>query len=72
MSLRYEKVKKSPTVFLRLFGVTPHQFEKIIKEVAPLWDREVLGAYKRPGRDFKLSLEDMVLLLLVYYRSYVS
>ena len=72
MSLRYKKIKKSPTVFLRLFGVTPLQFEKIVKELSPLWNRKVLGSYKRPGRDFKLPLEDMVLVLLLYYRSYVT
>ena len=72
MSLRYEKVKKSPTIFLRMFGITPLQFETILKELQPLWDKKILGSYKRPGRDFKLPLEDMVLLPLLYYRSYVS
>lgn len=72
MSLRYEKIKKCPQVFLKLFGVTPVQAEKIVKELEPIWDKKVIGRYKRPGRDFKLSLEDMLLILLLYYRSYVT
>jgi len=72
MSLRYAKIKKHPNIFLRLFGVTPVQFEQIIEKLTPLWEKEVLGKYKRPGRDFKLDLEDMVLMLLLYYRSYMT
>ena len=32
----------------------------------------VISGYKRPGRDYKLDLSDMVLMLLLYYRSYVT
>jgi hypothetical protein len=70
MSIKYTKIKNHPTIFLRLFGVTPLQFEKIIQTLRPLWDEKVLNSYKRPGRDFKLPLEDMVLATLLYYRSY--
>lgn len=70
--VRYNKVKKRPSIFLKLFGVTPEQADFIIREVKPLWEKKILGAYKRPGRDFKLDLEEMVLMVLVYYRSYVS
>ena len=72
MALKYTKVKEHPTIFLRLFGITPYQFEKIIIQLEPLWEKRILGVYKRPGRDFKLSMEEMVLLTLLYYRSYVS
>ena len=72
MSLSYKKIKKSPSTFSRLFGITVPQFEVIMKKLCPLWDRKVISKYKRPGRDFKLSLEDMVLMLLLYYRSYIT
>ena len=29
-------------------------------------------SYKRPDRDYKLELSDMILMLLLYYRSYVT
>ena len=72
MSLRYKKIVTHPTVFLRLFGVNAVQFTEIVQKVTPLWERKVLGKYKRPGRNFALSLEDMILMILLYYRSYVT
>ena len=72
MTLRYIKVKKKPTTFNRLFGVSASQFETILTKVDPLWQRKVIGKYKRPGRNYKLDVEDMLLMLLLYYRSYIS
>lgn len=65
-------MKKRPSIFLRLFGISPLQFEKIMKKMHPKWKEKVLSQYKRPGRYFKLDLEEMVLMLLLYYRSYIS
>lgn len=72
MSLRYEKLKVRPVTFLGLFGMTVPQFEEIMKTFTPLWERQVLAAYRRPGRHFKLGLEEMVLIVLLYYRSYIT
>jgi hypothetical protein len=70
MSLKYTKIVSHPTIFLRLFGVTPVQFHEILVKVSPLWQRHILGKYKRPGRNFVLSLENMLLMVLLYYRTY--
>jgi hypothetical protein len=72
MNLRYTKIRKSAKTFHRLFGVTPQEFEIIVKKVEPKWHESVISGYKRPGRDYKLDLSDMVLMLLLYYRSYVT
>jgi transposase len=72
MSINYTKLRKRPVTFLRLFGVKPQQLDVIVQKVTPLWEKRVLGAYKRPGRDFKLSLEEMTLMVLLYYRSYTT
>ena len=72
MALRYNKVKKKPTTFNRLFGVSVLQFEVILAKVDPVWHCKVIGKYKRPGRAYKLDVADMVLMLLLYYRSYIS
>lgn len=72
MSIKYIKIKKKPTTFNRLFGVSVPQFEIIMAKVNPEWNRRVLDQYKRPGRHYALRLEDMVLMLLLYYRSYIS
>lgn len=72
MSLRYNKIKKNPTIFNRLFGMSPQQFEEILRKVERRWQKKVIGAYKRPGRDYKLDVSDMLLMLLLYYRSYIT
>lgn len=72
MSVRYIKMKKKPTIFNRLFGVSVSQFEAILSKVDPLWQKKVVGRYKRPGRDYKLDVADMLLMLLLYYRSYIT
>jgi hypothetical protein len=68
----YLKIQKKPTTFRRLFGVSVQQFEGILSKARPEWDRRVLARYKRPGRPYDLDLADMILMLLLYYRSYVS
>lgn len=72
MSLRYTKIRKNPKTFQRLFGLSVEQFEIVLQKVAPKWESTVISSYKRPGRDYKLDLSDMLLMLLLYYRSYVT
>jgi hypothetical protein len=72
MSLRYTKIQKSPRVFKKLFGISVDEFRVILSRVEPEWQRQVIGGYKRPGRDYKLEVADMVLCLLLYYRSYTT
>ena len=72
MTINYTKIKSKPAIFLRLFGVTPQQLEQIMKKLTPLWGKRVVSHYKRPGRNSKLSLEEAVVMLLLYYRSYTT
>jgi IS5 family transposase len=72
MSLKYAKVKKHPAIFKRLFGVSVNEFEIILSKTEGEWQKKVVKRYKRPGRDYKLDLADMILMLLLYYRSYTS
>jgi|SRR6478609_708830 len=72
MSIRYNKIKNNPTIFKRLFGVSVSEFDRILWQVEPLWHKRVVKRYKRPGRDYKLELPDMLLMLLLYYRTYTT
>lgn len=72
MSLSYAKIAKKPTIFNRLFGITVEQFIIILTNIAPEWQKCVIGRYKRPGRYYKCDLADMLLMLLLYYRSYIT
>ncbi|WP_202149786.1 helix-turn-helix domain-containing protein, partial [Candidatus Sarmatiella mevalonica] len=56
--------------FLRLFGMELEKFEIIIKKLEKIWDKRVVGQYKRLGRNYKLGLEEMTLMLLMYLRTY--
>ena len=72
MSLTYQRLSKKPEVFLRASGITVALFEEVIEQLRPVWEKEIKGVYKRPGRNFKMSLEDIVLMMLIYYRTYTS
>lgn len=72
MSLSYKRLARSPKTFLRATGITIVMFEEIMTKLRPLWNKEIKGAYKRPGRNFKLPLEDILLMFLLYYRTYTS
>ena len=72
MSLRYDRIKNHPRTFSRLFGLSVDQFDTIIDKVTPLFKAKVIDVYERPGRPFKLTVPDLILMVLLYYRSYVS
>ena len=72
MAIRFEKISKHPTVFNRIFGVSVGQAQSIIDKVRPLWAEKIIASYKRPGRNARLALADQVIMLLLYYRSYVT
>jgi hypothetical protein len=63
---------KKPRTFNLLFGVSVCQFEEISGKVKDQWINSVLGRYKRPGRPYDHALEDMILMLLLYFRSYIT
>lgn len=72
MGITYLKTRKHPNIFLRLFGVRPTEFEVICRAIEPLWEKEVLDRYKKIGRRYKLSVPEMVMMLLMYYRTYTT
>lgn len=70
MSISYKQIKNHPRIFLRLFGITAQKFKILSSKLKPLWDKAVMSKYKRPGRRYKLSLDQMLMMLLLYYRTY--
>jgi hypothetical protein len=68
--MRYEILKKKPAS--SLFGVKVEEFEGIREKVAPQWASEIIEKYAGPGRFFKRGLGEMILLLLLYYRHYIT
>ena len=80
--LSYDRFSKKPLLFKSFTGLTVQEFDDIYdKEIAIRYDRrEIQRLSKRKdrkrgigaGRPFKLHLSDRFLMLLVYYRLYIT
>ena len=78
--LNLEKLMKRPKTFRSLTGLSPEEFRKLAKEVKPLWEEAEIRRKSRKerkrkigaGRKYKLSFEQSLFLLLLYYRTYVN
>jgi hypothetical protein len=81
--LSYERLSKKPILFKSFTGITVQEFDDIYnKEIAKKYSKhEIQRLSKRKkdrerdmgaGRPFKLDLENRFLMLLVYYRLYIT
>lgn len=73
------KLKQHPKTFTRLFGISPDKFDELVMNIHPLWVKAESKRLRHPrkikkggGRRYKLALEEMVAMLLLYTRAYVS
>jgi DDE superfamily endonuclease/Helix-turn-helix of DDE superfamily endonuclease len=74
-----ERLLRVPATFRRLTGLNPEAFARLLGEVEAGWQQDRDRRAKRPGRRRKpgagrkpaLALADRLLMLLVYYRTYV-
>jgi hypothetical protein len=77
---RTSQLKRQPKVFRSLTGIRVENFNKLYKELLPIYTKSEikrLSSKKRErnlggGRKKELELEDQLLLTLIYYRHYVS
>lgn len=75
-----KKLKKRHASFRRLTGLSVHEFDRLLAELEPVWKQARFKQANRKdrrrqpgaGHPFGLSLEDMLLVLLMYYRTYVT
>ena len=78
--ITYLKLSKKPKQFLSFTGVTLQQFNAIVIDVKkqyPITEKTRLSKRKRQrkigaGHPFDLSIEDKLVMLLVYYRLYIT
>lgn len=74
------RLRKHPHTFRRLTGITPEKFDEIMQQLKPQYEQWNEARRERPGRkrsvgggrQFRLALEDKLLLLLLYYRTYTT
>jgi hypothetical protein len=75
-----DRLKRSPDAFRQLTGITPAAFDPLLAQLTPRYQEAEGQRKNRPGRRRKpgagrrhvLSLADRLLMLLIYYRTYVS
>ena len=78
--LNIKKLSHRPQAFRRLCGLSPQQFQSLINQLEPRWE---LAQYQRQawlgrqrviggGRTRKLTLDQSLFMLLVYYRTYAN
>ena len=80
--LSYNRLSKKPILFKSFTGITVQEFDDIYdKEITKRYDKhEIQRLSKRKGRKreigagrpFKLDLKNRFLMLLVYYRLYIT
>lgn len=78
--LTYEKLQRKPKYFQAFTGVTVAQFDEILKALRPVYAEIEYERLRRPnrerkiggGRNFTLSLEERLLVTLMYFRLYIS
>jgi hypothetical protein len=80
--LSYDRLSKKPLLFKSFTGLSVQEFDDIYnKEIAKRYlDYELQRLSKRKdrkrttgaGRPFKLDLKDRFLMLLIYYRLYIT
>src|SRR5215213_11773730 len=75
-----DRLKRCPSSFRRLTGLTPDKFDALLAELGPRYGAAEAKRLGRPGRKrkpgagrkFALGLGDRLLMLLIYYRTYVT
>ena len=75
-----DRLKRSPDTFRQLTGISPAAFDQVLAQLAPRYQQAEARRKARPGRQRQpgagrkhiLSLADRLLMLLIYYRTYVS
>jgi DDE superfamily endonuclease/Helix-turn-helix of DDE superfamily endonuclease len=75
-----ERLRRSPKAFRQLTGITPVVFDHLLADLMPRYERADAKRKDRPdrlrrpgaGRKHALDLADRLLMLLIYYRTYVT
>jgi DDE superfamily endonuclease/Helix-turn-helix of DDE superfamily endonuclease len=75
-----DRLKRCPDTFRQLTGITPAAFDHLLTQLTPRYQQAEARRKDRPsrrrkpgaGRKHTLPLADRLLMLLIYYRTYVT
>ena len=76
--LKYTRLSKKPSLFKSFTGLEVAEFDATYREIASKheYERRRLSERRKRdigvGRKFKLEIKDRFLMLLVYYRLYIT
>lgn len=71
--LRYELLINKASYLKRLTGLDIKEFRKLVSKARPEWQRQVVLPKKLSGRAYELgSMENHILLMLIYYKFYIT
>ena len=69
----YKKLSAHPYIFKQITGLSLQEFASILKKLRRLWQRNHVKKKKIEGRPYGVgSLENHLLCLLIYYRTYTT
>ena len=67
------KIIKKPRTFKRIVGLTPSEFQQVVKKVKPSFRSKYVKLKKVKGSPNKIKgLENQLLCFLIYYRTYTT
>src|SRR3954466_1685964 len=75
-----DRLRRSPNAFRQLTGIAPDAFDRTLADLTPRYEQAEARRKARPGRKRRpgagrkhsLILSDRLLMLLIYYRTYVT
>jgi len=75
-----DRLRRSPNAFRQLTGIAPDAFDRTLAQLTPRYEQADARRKDRPGRKRKpgagrkhaLGLDDRLLMLLIYYRTYAT
>lgn len=78
--LKLKRLAQRPKIFKTLCGLTPQQFKDLVTRLEPLWSEAERKRKSRPDRKRKigggdkpkLSVGELLFMLLMYYRTYAG
>lgn len=79
--LAFSKLSKKTSLFKQITGVSPEQCQQIVGTLRPFWDEAERKRLARPDRQRAIgagakyhiaTLADKVMVLLIYYRTYIT
>lgn len=71
MSLSYQSIAKHPKCFQNLTGLSLKEFCDMVKKISPSYLKWESGKKSSGRRSGFISLEDKLLCLMMYYRTYI-